>query len=92
MSDPSLIRPLKGFLTLTSASSKESTTSPPPSLKTSGSSNELPVPSFQEHRGSSSSDSSVSSDIGENGFLILTPPVRILENDGLNKIEEEAVE
>lgn len=92
MSDSSVLRPLNGFLALTPPSSKESTTSPPPLLKTRGSSNEsLPMPSFREHRESSSSESSVSSDIGENGFLILTPPERILEN-GLNKIEEEAVE
>jgi hypothetical protein len=85
---------LTGFLALTptSPTKASSLSSPPPSRAQRGSSSEsLISPPSREHRGSSSSDSSVS-DIGENGFLILTPPDRVLENPGLNKIEEEAVE
>lgn len=93
MSQPIQRPVLKGFLALTPTLPKESSVSPPSIIKVRGSSDEsLPIPSFQEHRGSSSSESSVSSDIGENGFLILTSPEPILENTGLRKIEEEAVE
>jgi hypothetical protein len=50
---------------------------------------------MREHRGSSGSDSSSSSDM-ENGFLVLTatsPPDQIGYRDGrLMNIEEEAVE
>jgi hypothetical protein len=85
---------LKAFLPLTPTSPKDA--SPPSSRPTSlrGMSNEsLPPPAFREHRDSTSSDSSVSSDIGENGFLILTPPDKLVGENGLNKItEEEAVE
>lgn len=84
----------KRFLALTPTSPKQSTSSPSSSSsRRSVSEPCLPTPSFREHRGSSSSDSSsASSDFGENGFLILTPPERGLENPGLKKIDEEAVE
>jgi hypothetical protein len=97
MSQSTQLPVLKAFLTLTPTSSKELNASPSLSKPSSvrGLSNEsLPSLPFQKHRGSSSSDcsaSSVSSDIGENGFLVLTPHERILENAGLNKISEEAV-
>jgi hypothetical protein len=82
-------------LALTPTSPKDS--SLPPSANKSpriGSDADLAVLSPREHRGSSSSDSSVSSDVGENGFLVLTPVEKGtgLEIHGLNKIEEEAVE
>ena len=86
---------LKRFLALTPTSVKESTLSPsfPPSSRRAASEPCLPSPSFREHRGSSSSDSSTaSSDVGENGFLILTSLEQGLENTGLKKIDEEAVE
>jgi hypothetical protein len=54
----------------------------------------LPTPAVREHRDSTSSNSSVSSDFGENGFLILTPTDKLVGDNGiLNRIsEEEAVE
>ena len=94
--------PMKGFLVLTPTTSKEtssSLSSSPSSPSTrplslrSVSEPCLPTPSFREHRGSSSSDSSIaSSDVGEKGFLILTPPEPGLGNMALKKIDEEAVE
>lgn len=86
----------KRFLPLTPTSTKESTKDSPSSSSSlsrrSASEPCLPTPSFREHRGSSSSDSSAgSSDVGENGFLVLTPE-RGIENTGLKKIDEEAVE
>jgi len=82
---------LKTFLPLTPTPSKES----PPSSRTPplrGSSGD-PLPSAsREHRGSSSSVSSINSDVGENGFLILTPVDTGFEDSGLKKIEEEAIE
>jgi len=75
--------PLKGFLALTPTSPKP--LSPPLS-------NEVFTPS-REHRGSTSSDSSITSDIGENGFLVLTSAEKAAIEVGLGKIiEEEAVE
>ncbi len=78
------VRPvLKGFLALTPTSPKSQ--SPPMS-------NEVFTPA-REHRGSASSDSSVTSDVGENGFLVLTPAEKAAVEVGLGKIiEEEAVE
>lgn len=85
---------LKGFLALTPTSPKES--GPPSASKSPklGTESILAAVLPREHRGSSSSDSSVSSDVGENGFLVLTPVEKgtVLENPGLNKIDEEAVE
>lgn len=87
--------PLKGFLALTPSVPKESISSPssrPGSLRGMAVSTEpLFATAFREHRGSSSSASSVSSEVGENGFLVLTPPDRV-QDAGLRKIEEEAVE
>jgi hypothetical protein len=73
---------LKGFLALTPTSPK----SPTPL------SNEVFTPA-REHRDSTSSESSVG-DVGENGFLVLTPAERAAVIEvGLGKIiEEEAVE
>ena len=79
------------FLALTPTSPRD-TASPPssrPSSLRSMSDGALPTPVFRERRGSSSSDTSVS-DVGENGFLVLTSPERLLA--GLRKIEEESVE
>ena len=85
---------LKGFLALTPTSVKES--GPPSASKSPriGTESILAAVLPREHRGSSSSASSVSSDFGENGFLVLTSVEKGagLENAGLNKIEEEAVE
>jgi len=83
---------LKTFLALTPTPSKES----PPSSRTtplrSSSGDPLPSASFREHRGSTSSVSSTNSDVGDNGFLILTPVDTGFEDSGLKKIEEEAIE
>jgi hypothetical protein len=87
---------LKGFLSLTPSSPSSSSSSPPPTSRPtslSGLSNEsVPMSSFREHRDSSSSESSVSSDVGENGFLILTPPTRVIEEIGLKGIREADTE
>lgn len=79
------VRPvLKAFLALTPTSPK-SPSSPPLS-------NEVFTPA-REHRGSTSSESSVTSDVGENGFLVLTAAEKAAIEVGLGKIvEEEAVE
>jgi len=83
---------LNTFLALTQTPSKESPpSSRAPSLRTS-SGDPLPSTSLREHRGSTSSVSSTNSDIGENGFLILTPVDTGFEDNGLKKIEEEAIE
>src|SRR5579859_6283680 len=81
----SMSRPvLKGFLPLTPPSPK-SPASPPLS-------NEVFTPA-REHRGSTSSESSITSDVGENGFLVLTAAETVAVEMGLGKIvEEEAVE
>src|SRR5271170_842840 len=97
MPDHDIQRPvLRAFLPLTPTSPKDSS-SPPSASKSPkiGSVGVMSVLSPREHRGSSSSDSSVSSDVGENGFLVLTPVEKgtgLENNNGLNKIEEEAVE
>ena len=96
MSENISLPALKTFLALTPTPPKE-TSLPPSASRSPKLGNELPVTvsSPREHRGSSSSDSSVSSDVGEKGFLKLTPVEKGpgLENTGLNKIiEEEAVE
>lgn len=88
---------LKAFLSLTPAPSKESTSPPssrPSSLRGLALEPTVPNTPTREHRGSSSSISSVNSDIGENGFLVLTPPSGGFEDQKvLNKIvEEDAVE
>ena len=93
MSNTSQRAEFKGFLTLTSCASP-AIASPPSSRNNSLTmvSNEPPSES-RAHRGSGSSVSSMASDVGENGFLILTPWTdRVLLDAGLNKIEEEAVD
>jgi hypothetical protein len=84
---------LKTFLTLTPPPSKESPPSAKPSSLRSSSGESLPDPSPRTHRGSSSSVSSTGSDVGENGYLVLTSVEKGSEDLGLKKIvEEEAVE
>jgi hypothetical protein len=81
----------RAFLELTHTPSKDS----PPSSRMSSlrnSTGELTGSSLREHRRSDGA-SPTTSDFGENGFLILTAAGKLgVEDLGLQKIEEEAVE
>lgn len=85
--------PLRAFLSLTPPVSKgpaSSPTSRPSSLKEVSS----PALSSRDHRGSTGSESSITSEVGENGFLVLTSVEKqsLVNINGLNKIEEAVEE
>jgi len=86
--------PLKSFLSLTPPVSKELQSPPTSRLSSIKEVTLSPVLANRDHRGSAASDSSVSSDYGENGFLILTSVEKqsLVNLNGLNKIEEEVIE
>ena len=93
MSNSIQAAPLKSFLALTPPTSKESQ-SPPSSRPSSLREMSSPILASRDHRGSAGSESSVTSEYGENGFLILTSVEKqsIVNLNGLRKIDEEVIE